>query len=75
MVSLTGCICMQTYLKLFLILSVGWYLLYIYLGVIRVYVCVRQHSSLCLWPRSSGALSLSDRLARSEEGQSRQELI
>lgn len=39
MVSLTGCICMQTYLKLFLILSVGWYLLYIYLGVIRVYVC------------------------------------
>lgn len=43
-----------------------------------VHLCVCmyfQYSAPCLWPCSTGALSLSDGPVRSEEGQSRQELI
>lgn len=40
-----------------------------------VLVCVFQYSSARLWPCSSGALSLTDGPVKSEEGQSRQELI
>lgn len=66
---------MQNDLNIFCLVSKNG--VYIWFCPISVCVCVFvfQYSAPCMLPRSSGALSLTDEPVRSEEGQSRQELI